>query len=32
VTSAADFGILLVVAAPFITGILAYHGWAKTCS
>jgi nitrate reductase gamma subunit len=27
VTSAADFGILLVVAAPFITGILAYHGW-----
>lgn len=27
VTSPADFGILAVVVAPFLTGILAYHGW-----
>lgn len=27
VTSGSDFVILAVVAAPFLTGILAYHGW-----
>ena len=27
VTTAADFGLLLIVAAPFITGFLAYHQW-----
>jgi nitrate reductase gamma subunit len=27
VTSASDFVILAVVAAPFITGFLAYHQW-----
>lgn len=26
VTSASDFGILAMVAAPFVTGVLAYHG------
>ena len=27
VTSASDFGILAIVAAPFVTGFLAYHQW-----
>jgi nitrate reductase gamma subunit len=27
VTSASDFVILAIVAAPFITGFLAYHQW-----
>jgi len=27
VTSGADFGILAIVAAPFVTGVMAYHGW-----
>ncbi|BBD08176.1 TmcC family electron transfer complex membrane anchor subunit [Desulfovibrio ferrophilus] len=27
VTSPADFGILIMVAAPFVTGLMAYHGW-----
>ncbi len=27
VTSGSDFAILAVVAAPFVTGIMAYHGW-----
>ena len=27
VTTAADFGLLMIVAAPFLTGFLAYHQW-----
>lgn len=27
VTSGADFGILAIVVAPFITGVMAFHGW-----
>ncbi|MBU1001076.1 MAG: respiratory nitrate reductase subunit gamma [Proteobacteria bacterium] len=27
VTSCSDFVILVIVAAPFITGVMAYHGW-----
>ena len=27
VTSASDFVILCIVAAPFLTGVMAYHGW-----
>lgn len=27
VSSPSDFGILAIVVAPFLTGIMAYHGW-----
>jgi nitrate reductase gamma subunit len=29
VTSPSDFGILVIVAAPFVTGFLAYHQWTS---
>ena len=29
VTSASDFVILCIVAAPFLTGVMAYHGWGR---
>lgn len=30
VTSGSDFAILAVVAAPFLTGVMAYHGWGDS--
>ena len=27
-TTPSDYGLLLIVAAPFVTGFMAYHQWA----